>query len=222
MQMFRGRSNYWSCSELSRKLQAWFGVSKKPWAATMDDWEEWEIANRSKFGWWLTEVFLDKVQDVVMFPQDLINSIKIYANNRFVTKTHYLKTGLKRGQWYDTDTRMLHGMFNTLGEFIAQEEGWMEWAWVQDLDPWGWRLMSFDEKLEYGLKHLKSTAALRKEDDPDVWGDVPGPTPQALAAQEAIDLWEWWVGYDKDWNDDQEIENEMLIRLIKVRGSLWT
>ena len=90
MQIHRGRSNYWSCSELSRKLRAWFGVSEKPRVASMDDWEEWEIANRSKFGWRLTEVYLNKVQDVVMFPLDIFNSIKIYINNRFVTKTHYL------------------------------------------------------------------------------------------------------------------------------------
>lgn len=54
-------------------------------------------------------------------------------------------------------------------------------------------------------------------------------TPQALAAIEQNEIWKWWKANkdrkDVDFENEEDYlkqEEEMLIRLIKIRGSLWS
>jgi hypothetical protein len=64
---------------------------------------------------------LPKIQNVVYFPYDVYSSIRSYLRNRYWDKIHYLKTGLKPGSYYDLDTRILHGLFNELVDFVEIE-----------------------------------------------------------------------------------------------------
>jgi hypothetical protein len=195
----RRRIQYWGCSEFAAKLRAFLGQEKKPKVATWEEWESYHTRNDTLLGY-LTDDFLNKLQDIFMFPYDVWYSVKCYVKNRWVTKTHFLKTGLKPGQWYDLDYRILFGMMNELKEYVEKEKG--------GVDEMSWELN------------------LKEED----WSSGQGvetdkPSSQALAAQEAVDIYHWWIERAKldDYDFDTfEEDNQMLIRLIKIRCSLWT
>jgi hypothetical protein len=161
--------------------------------------------------------------------------------NRFVAKTHYLSTGLKKGQWCDLDTRLLYGMFEEFINFVDTELAMMRATWddeyATDLGPKGliWLVRRW-KSADLGLSYL-TNACIELED-----GEF---TSRALVAQEMLTLYKWWKVTrplrvdpfeDVDLCDNldtshkiQDLEDhyyeedtEMLIRLIKIRKSLWT
>jgi len=117
--MNKFRITHWSCSRFADIIRG----EKKPMMLSLEDWEKWrkEQQKTRPFRYWFSDKVLPKIQDVVYYPYDMVSSIKNYYKNRFVTKTHYLKTGLPPGQWYDFDIRILHALFNELVEFVEIE-----------------------------------------------------------------------------------------------------
>jgi hypothetical protein len=65
----------------------------------------------SKMDSWVERRILDRLS----FPS-------IFYRNYFVSKTHIIPTGLKRGQWHDSSKRLFHGMFSLLVYFVEQED----------------------------------------------------------------------------------------------------
>lgn len=150
------------------------------------------------------ERFIDKFQDIVMFPSDLIYSIRIYLKNS-KSNTHVLDGGLNRGEWYDLTYRIPHCLFSELEKFIEVEKGLDVHEWEKSL--------VFNE--DWGVKP-----------DEEKYGKL---THQALAAIEQNEIYQWWKDNkdkkDVDFENEETYlkeEEEMLIRLIKIRGSLWT
>jgi hypothetical protein len=151
----------------------------------------------------LIELFIDKLQDIILFPSDLIYSVKIYMKNS-KGNTHVLDGGLNKGQWYDLVYRIPVCLFYELEKFIEQEKGLETHEWEMKL--------TYDE--DWGVL----------PDDPK-YGTL---TPQALAAIEQNEIYKWYKTNkdrkDVDFENEEEYlkqEEEMLIRLIKIRGSLW-
>ena len=64
---------------------------------------------------------MNKLQDFFYFPYDAYSNAKYYIRNRWIDKTHYLKTGLKPGGYYEFDTRIIHGLFNELVDYVEME-----------------------------------------------------------------------------------------------------
>jgi hypothetical protein len=132
---------------------------------------------------------------------------------RWITKTHALTSKLKKGTWYDFDERVLHCLFDELVNFVENEAG------MSMLEDWT-RLTQKD----YGWK----------DDDPR----CNEPCLQAVYAKETIELYRWWKEVrpkrkdpwdERDGSDSIRLEREqededteMLIRLVKIRGALWT
>ena len=152
----------------------------------------------------LIERIIDKLQDIVMFPSDLIYSIRIYFKNS-KGNSHVLDGGLKKGQWYDLTYRIPHCLFNELEKFIEKEKGLETHEWEMKL--------TYDE--DWGV-----------ESDNLKYGTL---TPQALGAIEQNEIYKWWKANkdrkDVDFENKEDYlkqEEEMLIRLIKIRNSLWT
>lgn len=152
----------------------------------------------------LIERVIDKLQDIVMFPSDLYHSIRIYFKNR-KGNTHVLGGGLNRGEWYDLTYRIPHCLFSELEKFIEKEKGLETHEWEKTL--------VFNE--DWGV-----------EPDDEKYGKL---TPQALAAIEQDEIYQWWKANkdkkDVDFENEEvylEQEEDMLIRLIKIRNSLWT
>jgi len=149
------------------------------------------------------ESVANKLQDIVMFPLDLIYSVKIHFKN-LKGNTHVLDGGLEKGTWYDLCYRIPRCLFYELEKFIEQEKGLETHEW------------------EKTLTHNDNWVS---KDDPK-YGTL---TNQALAAIEQQEIYDWWkANKDREyttWEDEEkydEKEQEMLIRLVKIYRSLWT
>ena len=275
-------SNYWTCS----KFADWLRGTAKPGAATMEEWDEWTTQAKMKhsFRYWLADDVLDWLQDFVTWPVRKLYDIKYYINNRWVTRTHALTAhsrDIKPGNWCDVGNRFLPCLFNELQDFVEVELAWWHLAWSPEERPkynmpwWavGWWRVRTWRCPQAGLDNLEWQRQLRWKED-EVGKDFKGLgelTPQAVKAQEILDLYTWWTvtyrnrpdpyeasgwsaaceasrianggklnwGREKDpvlkkasdkahkllqkIEADYEKEDEqMMIRLIKVRHGLWT
>jgi hypothetical protein len=174
----------------------------KPISATSKEWNLWrQMARKKKIRYWLVEEGLDYVQDIIFWPFNKLNDIRFYLLNRYIYKTHALTSLLKRGEYQEFDTRLLHAVFDELVNFVEREEAWMHiicsenknkdfrlfrYRWFDKF--FGWR------SPEAGVAHLQWAAALKCDED---WfdkqhPDYGKPTSQALNAQEILVLYIWW------------------------------
>jgi hypothetical protein len=279
------RNNYWTCS----KFADWLRGTAKLKSGTSEEWDDWTTTAKMKhsFRYWLAEEGLDILQKIVYWPTDKIYAIKYYINNRWVTRTHALTAhprDIKPGTWSDVGHRFLPCLFNELVDFVEIELAWWHLAWNSEERPkynmpwWavGWWRVRTWRCPQAGLDNLEWQRNLRHSAD-DGWkeGDpnIGKPTPQAVKAQEILDLYTWWTTTYRNRPDpyeasgwsaacdalrdangpgvmsmfrknsdpklkkasdealkllhkieaDYEKEDEqMMIRLIKVRHGLWT
>lgn len=167
--MRRSRINYWSCS----RFADWVRGEKKPLALEWNAWEEWRIKTsaRRPLRFFLAEKVLDSLQDIVMLPGDMLDSVYCWYHNRFVSKTHYLKTGLRPGRFHELDNRILHGLFNEFREFVEVD--------LARMQAWGEKKYKFrgGRCPEAGVDHLIWASDLKYEeftekDDP-LWANPP-------------------------------------------------
>lgn len=191
-------SRYWCNSSIAD----WLRGTKKPMAATSEDWNKWyadaEAAHPVRY--WLVEEGFGKFQDFVTIPARKLRDIRNYFTNRYVSAIHVLPTGLEKGQWHEFETRLLHGMFGGLVDFIEVEQAWQHVMWnddtAKDFTPirrgiWRqWRCK------EAGLARLKWERELTMDEDMGVEKEderFGKPTSQAVGAQELFDLYTWWT-----------------------------
>ncbi len=274
--------NYWTCS----KFADWLRGTAKGGAKTAEGWDEWRTTAkmRHSFRYWLAEEGLDYVQNFIMYIPDKIYAIKYYINNRWITRTHALTAhprDIKPGTWMDVGNRFLPCLFNELQDFVEVELAWWHLAWSPEerekyKAPWynfGWFRVRGWRCPQAGLDNLERQRQLRwKEDEVGPDSENLGKlTPQAVKAQEILDLYTWWTQTYRNrpdpyeasgWSSyceasrlanggrlsfssdktpelrkmsdkahkllrkieaDYEKEDEqMMIRLIKVRHGLWT
>lgn len=277
------RSHYWTCS----KFADWLRGTPKPHAETSAGWDKWYALAKAAYPvrYWLAEEGLDYAQKIVFWIPDKLYDIKYYINNRWVTHTHALTAhprDIPRGEWRDVGNRFLPCLFNELQDFVEVELAWHHIAWANKEDTakytppfWakGWWRVRTWRCAEAGLDSLEWQRRLTKGQDGWNKGeeDADEPTPQAIAAQEILDLYNWWtqiypnrpdVHDASGWTQvcrDMEAENggkwslgapkskelqkrsdrahklmrkmeadfekedeQMMVRLIKIRRSLWT
>jgi len=182
-----------------------FGGVQCPDAGTSEEWVAWrKAAKKAKFSYWFTEVFLSWLQNAVNWPNDRLNDVRYYLYNRFIAKTHYLRTGLEPGAYHEVDTRIMHGMFEELVDFIEVEKAWMMVVWDDEKaklykTPWWrntWRILRWKEWRcpQAGLDHLAWEIELKYNDE---WVDKEDPiygqpTHQAISAKAQLELYNWW------------------------------
>jgi len=276
------RSRYWSVG----KFADWVRGTPSPDMGTSAEWREWESKAKSAhpLRYWLAEEGLSGLQSVICWPIDRLYDVKYWINNRYVTKTHALTSNLKKGQWYDLDTRLLHCLFDELVNHVEIELAASNFRWDKEAREkyntpfWavGWFRWRTYRNSEAGMDYLNWAAELRWTEN-EVGSDSPQLnelTYQAINAREIRDLYLWWkhvypnrpdphdasgwtalcakrsadtgddeLGFldfaersDEDREETRRVldlsnqmetdqlqeEEDMLIRLIKVRKSLWT
>jgi hypothetical protein len=248
--MRRSRVNYWSCSGFAN----WVRGEKKPLALEWGEWEKWrkEASARRPIRFFFAETVLDRVQDLVLFPSDLFNSLHAWWHNRFVAKTHFLKTGLEPGRFHELDDRIMHGLFNELREFVE-----VDLAHMQSYGEGKKYTFRKGRCPEAGVDYLNWASALTHGQDGLVSKKDPKygkPTPQAEASSKMLEIYRWWTearpnrpdpsdasGWSEVWESDDEkakraaskrmykIEKEhdkederMLVSLMRIRKHLWT
>lgn len=279
------RSHYWSIG----KFADWVRGTPKLKVGTSEEWDEWarKAQGESRLRYWLAEEGLDYLSKIVFYPTDKLYDLKYYINNRWVTRTHSLTAharDIKPGTWCDVGNRFLPCLFNELVDFVEVELAWWQIAWADkevkakySAPFWstGWFRWRTWRCPQAGLDNLEWQRKLTWDEDyasMDIPEDKKGkPTPQAVKAQEILDLYKWWTEVYRNrpdpyeasgWSDyceaarlanggklsfssdktpelkkmgakshkllrkieaDYEKEDEqMMIRLIKVRHGLWT
>ena len=197
-------SNYWSCSSFAD----WLRGTNKLKMGTAEEWDEWhtQASKVHPVRYWLADTALDNLQDFVTWPIRKIHDVKYYINNRWVTRSHSLTAhprDIKPGDWQDVGNRFLPCLFNELVDFVEIETAWSHIAWSDEKDTakynppfWasGWFRWRTWRCPQAGLDNLKWQSELIH--DEDYCKDQPyymKPTPQAVKAQEIIDLYKWWT-----------------------------
>jgi hypothetical protein len=199
------RNHYWTCS----KFADWLRGTAKLKMGTSEEWDEWttRAQMRHNFRYWLAEEGLDILQKIVYWPTDKLYAIKYYINNRWITRSHALTAharDIRPGSWCDVGNRFLPCLFNELQDFVEVELAWWHLAWSPEERakynmPWwavGWWRVRTWRCPQAGLDNLEWQRNLRHSVD-DGWkeGDpnIGKPTPQAVKAQEILDLYTWWT-----------------------------
>lgn len=260
------------------KIKKFFDL-KTPSSATIAEWREWKKQTKSQypFRYWLLETLPSAIRLANHRYWEPLSTLRCWCKNRFITKSHLLRTGLAPGKYYETDERILHGCFNTLKEFVEQDKAYLNfWCnykshkWWQSRAPFSW---FYTVPKSQGIEYLQWESTLKHNADCFLDPNEPvigTPTPQALAAQEILDLYIWWTQtrplrdqnsacvnyhnfceemhakYQDSWfmdlpnpqesqklrqlMDDYNTEEhrqhqedeDMLIKLMRVRRSLWT
>ena len=199
------RNHYWTCS----KFADWLRGTAKLKAGTSEEWDSWTTAAQMKhsFRYWLAEEGLDYLQKIVFWIPDSLHSIKYYVNNRWVSRTHSLTAhprDIRPGDWCDVGNRFLPCLFNELVDFVEVELAWWHIAWSDKAEKakysapfWasGWFRWRTWRCPQAGLDNLEWQRQLRWKED-EVGKDFKGLgelTPQAVKAQEILDLYTWWT-----------------------------
>lgn len=234
--MIKNRIHYWNCSKFADLIRG----SKKPLVLEWKQWDKWKDKQQKErpIRFWLSDTLLNKLQDIVYYPSDLYNAVKTYIHNRYISKIHYLKTGLKPGEYCDLDHRILHGLFNELVIFVEVELAHLS-KWKKDK---GFKFVNGRSK-EAAYDYFDWASNLRYN------GKL---TDQAKASKKIKKLYEWWTierpnrqdpYLTVNWKNAEDFpklsnktiktiseteqqyedeDTEMLVELIKLRYHLWT
>jgi len=171
--------------------------NEKPLAATFREWDEWKTRAKSEepFKYWLVETVPDWFRDRWRDLTTPYNNLRYAIRCRIFDRYHIIKTGLKPG-YSDCDTRMLHGMFNLLVDFVEVEKAWMHVVFDAEerkkrKHPWwslGWTRFKAFRDPQAGLAHLTWEATL---DNPTL-DEYQRSDQQAVTAREVLELYNWW------------------------------
>jgi hypothetical protein len=170
-------------------------MEKHPVAASSKEWRE--LGERQKkvspIIYWITEKGFDIVQNTLYFPYDVYRNIRAKLHNIFISKTHYIVTNLPRGQWHESETRILHGLCELLVDFVEGEKAHMyDMGSVWDEDD---SFVVIKDRREAGLKYLDWEISLvyEKYELLEANYDLIGkPTGQAENAKDLKEIYLWW------------------------------
>ena len=187
--MLRTRINYWSCSKIADFIRG----EKKPYALEWVAWDEYyaDLKKRKPIRYWITEKLLKVLQDIIYYPYDIYNEVYGYIRNRYIDKTHYLKTGLKPGGYYEFDDRVLHGLFNELVDYVEMELAHLsKWDTTKHFTFKNGR--SIEAAYDYfewanNLTHGEGYGILPDNED------YSKLTDQAIKSRKIQELYEWWT-----------------------------
>lgn len=236
---------------------------KEPVDLSSNEWKKWEEEQKKTrpIIYFCQLVVWQKIKDIFedihsKFWRDPIYAIKYRTTHKY----NILHTGLESA-YYDLDTRILHGLFNELVNFVECEKAWLSVVWGKENGKRG--LFEKFRSPELGVQYLQWEIDLELEGDEHKM--------QSESSKEVLALYKWWKevylkrpdaidasgwsaycdmlheqGHDilGDHNnrteEDKEKsrvmieklheieeayakeEEEMLIRLIKIRRTLWT
>lgn len=258
---------FFSDGKIVKKMRAMMGI-EKPYALPWSEWDEWKekIKAEKPIAYFMTEtlpIYTDRVIDAVTSPY---YDVRYYFRNRFIRKSHILRTNCKPGDYMDTDEKILSALANAIIDHVEIELAYKsKWCELEESKTAVWKNGRCPE---LGLKYLAWEATLIYDIDSGIkedHEDYMKPTPQADAAKEIRVIYDWaknrdsrpdpydasgWTAYSKKnlkniFNLEQteemsqerdtalekcnEIEDayekedtDMLMRIIKIRGNLWT
>jgi hypothetical protein len=235
--------------EIIKKVKEWFDMYP-PEYGSIEEWNIIDKINKLKYPkrYWIAETLIPNTWWPIT---RTYNKIVSYIRFGFFEKLHLIDTKLPH-DYQEVDTRLLHGSFSLLVDFVEIEKAWMQAIFSENYKrPW-WKLDSRFRDRELGLKYLDWEITLINSEYSDL---------QGINAKIIKELYLWWVDsrpnriepYSimedipedstgrKDWfgkKDPNRTEtykiidkletdyfNEdtlMLKKLVSIRASLWT
>ena len=265
--------SFFTDGKLVKALRKRTGI-EKPYALPWGEWKQWEEKTKAEQPWayFLTESVPKAVDRVISAIVSPYYDVKYYVRNRFIRRSHVLRTDCKPGQYMDTDEKIITGLVNAVIDYVEIELALKSrWSGTEESKSAVWKNGRCPQ---LGLEYLNWEITLLQDEtmgvDPGS-ADYLAPSSQATAAKEVKAIYEWaknrnlrpnpleasgWSAYcDKykrntgldsifnreDWSEEQHTDHksaltqinelekaylqedeDMLIRLIRVRSSLWT
>lgn len=203
---------------------------KIPLALTEAEWDLFysDLRKNNFIGYFLTETIPDFWYDIISPISNLYYKIRCR-----IRKYYLIDTKLNRYQYYDIDTRMLWANFSLLTEFVDIELSNM-YSISYDKTYTGSKGLAYCMEIVDNWDLGEHTRTLFDEDYVN---------KEKVLYKEILDLYIWWnhtrpIRIDPYDQHDGTIENtkkcfniekeynaedqDMLIRLIKIRERLWT
>lgn len=138
----------------------------------------------------------DVMRRLPTFPSSFWRAVD-WFRYRTTRKYHTINIPTLKPGYYDIDTRLLHGMFSLLVDFVEIECAWMTLLCRSDLKPTSFVKSSIIQKIkrkfvpfrskELGLQHLDWEMSLQEDEQ-----GQSGGWSQAAAAKEIKTLYLWW------------------------------
>jgi hypothetical protein len=154
---------------------------------------------------------------------------------------------LRRGEWYDSDTRVFEACFQILVDYVEKELAWMQlltegharwyhrWVPIKNGRELGLRYLAWEVQLGDDSPHQSQSSAIIKDlylwykdvrpARIDPWNALPDPIITIREGGSVEPDPEAAAAGTKAFNEEELFtteDNEQLIRLIQVRGSMWT
>lgn len=179
---------------------------KKADALTSQGWTDWynDYRKNSPMGFWITETFPRYLERIVHHQEGHWDSLRSYISNRFTSKTHMVvASSLKKGDWYETDERLLHMSFQLLVDFIehdkAQNQYWSHKEkykrnWFCRNSRWV-RAFQKVRDAQAGIDYIRWEMALTYDssfNNKDLNPNDDNYSPQARHSHEIMTLYHWW------------------------------
>lgn len=182
-----------------------------PGALTSEEWREWDKIKKSNypFLYFAFETFSDFISFYIKRP---IKDAYWWIRHRTFDKYHVINTGLKPG-YYDVDTLMFHSCFSLLVRYVEEEKG-------LEVINWSW-----DEVHKSVEKEILSLYCWYKnrETREERWNALnPRPITNGIFDFKDKEYSDWLSKYGEQDDIWEKEDTDNLIRLIKIKGFLWT
>jgi hypothetical protein len=225
------------------RIRGWFGITV-PHSLSSDGWDEWHdnLKRTKPFGFWVTETLRSQCSYLWHYTLGRFPNPRRFWLNAVCQGSHVLRTRLPLGEYQEVDTRMLHGCFEALVDFVEVECAnhyflcGSEDAEKSFNPPWWMKHRSLRWRTwrcpEAGVAYLDWCMSL---DDPN--GNETVSTNQAHQARIIFKLYLWWK-YERPQRpdpyacystnsmtieqDQASEDDDMLVLLVKTRRYLWT
>src|SRR5690554_4390064 len=219
--------SHWRNSRFAKWLRTKAGLVN-PVALTLQGWDEHkkECRQKAPFTYWLTNDVFDKVQDVVYFIPNLLYSVGVFYKN-WKCKSHVLSGNLPVGEWCDLSHRIPVCLFTSLERFIEDEKGldMLTWELRDELKedcPWQHET-AMEQKAIYDWWKANQDRDLFVESGLQAYFDRKREKGESLIGNVGDPEWkELNKKHNQMEQQYKQEEEDMLIRLVKIRDSLWT
>lgn len=143
--------------------------------------------------------------------------------SRFWYKYYLIDTGLKRDQWYDTDTKMLYGLMKLLVDYVDGEKPFEHIDWEDDeahrnakkeivaIYDWWKNYDTRMKEIDVALDNWYVSRGGDHKEFLDFFNSESTPESEQL-----------FDHHEKLEEALLKEEEEMMVRLVKIRGFLWT